>query len=131
MWVYVQIDGALWHGDPEPVATGYSGAEPNGKNKPNMEAVVGIGPIPCGYYTITGPPYNDPEHGPFVMKLIPDPTNQMFGRSDFLMHGDSIENPGCASKGCIIMPRNVRERVWNSGDRELLVTDVYLANQEV
>jgi hypothetical protein len=113
------------------VATGYSGAEPNGKNKPNMEAVVGIGPIPCGYYTITGPPYNDLKHGPFVLKLIPDPTNQMFGRSDFLMHGDSIENPGCASKGCIIMPRNIRERVWNSGDRELLVTDVYLANQEV
>jgi hypothetical protein len=121
MWVYVQIDGALWHGDPEPVCFGYSGAEPNGKNKPNMESVVDVGPIPCGYYTITGPPYDDPKHGQFVLKLIPNPTNQMFGRSGFLMHGDNKNTPGTASLGCIIFPRNVRERIWNSSDRALEV----------
>jgi hypothetical protein len=37
------------------------------------------------------------------------------------MHGDSKEHPGCASQGCIILPRPVREQVWHSGDRELEV----------
>ena len=55
------------------------------------------------------------------MHLWPDAANQMFGRGDFLLHGDSIEHPGCASKGCIIMPRDVRQQVWQSGDRELQV----------
>jgi hypothetical protein len=121
----------MWHGDPEPAATGYSGAEPNGKNKPNMQEIPDVGPLPCGYYTITGPPFDDPKHGPFVLRLVPDPTNQMFGRSGFLIHGDSIEHPGAASEGCIILPRNVRQRIWYSGDRDLLVVDMYHANLEV
>ena len=37
------------------------------------------------------------------------------------MHGDSKEHPGCASHRCVILPRTVREQVWNSGDRELEV----------
>ena len=39
------------------------------------------------------------------MPLIPSPTNEMFGRSEFLIHGDSLEHPGAASEGCIILPR--------------------------
>lgn len=120
MWTYKQSSGQLWHGDPEPVATGYSGAEPDGKNNPTMQDVRDIGPIPCGAYTI-GSPRNSPTHGPFALPLSPDPDNEMFGRSEFLMHGDSIEHPGQASEGCIIMPRNVRERVWNSSDHRLTV----------
>jgi hypothetical protein len=34
----------------------------------------------------------------------------------FLMHDDSIEHPGAASKGCIIMSRDVRWKVWEYGD---------------
>jgi hypothetical protein len=130
MWTFSQLTGDMWHGDPEPAATGYSGAEPNGKNKPNMQEIPDVGPLPCGYYT-TGPPFDDPKHGPFVLRLVPDPTNQMFGRSGFLIHGDSIEHPGAASEGCIILPRNVRQRIWYSGDRDLLVVDMYHANLEV
>jgi hypothetical protein len=38
------------------------------------------------------------------------------------MHGDSLSDPGTASRGCIIVSCGVRERVWESGDRELLVS---------
>jgi hypothetical protein len=120
MWTYLQSSGDLWHGDPEPVCSGYSGHDA-GKNNPDMQDVHDVGPIPQGKYTITGPPFDSPGHGPFVMRLVPDPQNEMFGRSGFLMHGDSIEHPGAASEGCIIMPRAIRERVWNSGDRDLKV----------
>jgi hypothetical protein len=37
------------------------------------------------------------------------------------MHGDSKEHPGCASEGCVILPRTVREQVWSSGDHDLKV----------
>ena len=120
-WTYKQASGELWHGDPEPVAVGYSGAEPLGKNNPDAQDIPCVGPIPQGNYTITGPPENTTSHGPFVLQLVPDPANEMFGRSGFLMHGDSIEHPGQASEGCIIMPFNVRQRVWNSSDRDLIV----------
>ena len=43
------------------------------------------------------------------------------GRSGLLMHGDSKEHPGSASHGCVILPRSVREEVWQSGDRDLEV----------
>lgn len=119
MWTYAQQTGALLQ-DGQTVANGYSGID-NGKNNPSMQAVPNVGPIPQGDWTIVGPPVNTPDHGPFVLRLQPAPGTNTFGRSGFLMHGDSIESPGCASHGCVIMPRTVRERVWNSGDTELEV----------
>ena len=98
---------------------GYSGA-PEGKNNPAKQSVPMVGPIPQGTYVI-GTPFDSPEHGPHAMHLSPDPANDMFGRSGFLMHGDSIEHPGCASEGCIIMPRDVREQVSASPDKLLAV----------
>jgi len=56
-----------------------------------------------------------------VLKLNPAPSTDTHGRGGFLMHGDSKEHPGSASHGCVILPRAVREEVWNSGDRELEV----------
>lgn len=102
------------------LGTGYSGAEPTGKNDPLMQSVPDIGPIPQGFYTI-GIPFDSPEHGPHAMHLLPDAENRMYGRSGFLMHGDSIEHPGCASEGCIIMARPIREKVSASGDIRLQV----------
>ena len=119
MWTYKQSTGELTNAAGDVVAKGYSGA-PAGKNNPAMQNVPDVGPIPEGQYTI-GTPFNSPDHGPFAMHLTPDPANEMFGRSAFLMHGDSLEHPGCASEGCIIMPRPVREATWNSGDLALLV----------
>jgi hypothetical protein len=119
MWKYDQASGALTDPNGEFEARGYSGAA-LGKNNPDMENVPCVGPIPVGSYTL-GEPFDSPEHGPFAMPLTPDPANEMFGRSGFLMHGDSLEHPGCASEGCIIMPPGARAGVWASGDRELEV----------
>lgn len=119
MWTYAQKTGALRQ-DGELVATGYSGFD-EGKNNPAMQAIHDVGPIPQGDWTIEGPPINTAEHGPFVLTLKPSSGTNTFGRSGFLMHGDSIHAPGTASKGCIIMARVAREQVWNSGDRDLEV----------
>ena len=122
MWTYQQSTGQLTDANGTLVATGYSGA-PAGKNDPTKQDVVKVGPIPRGNYAI-GDPFSSPTHGPFAMHLTPDPANQMFGRDAFLMHGDSLEHPGGASEGCIIMPRPVREqKVWNSGDHTLQVIE--------
>ena len=122
MWTYEQVTGALRDNDGEVADQGYSGAG-DGKNDPDKQDEHEIGPIPQGTYTIGQPEFvNTPgPHGPFVLPLTPDPGDEMFGRSGFLMHGDSKEHPGAASKGCIIMKRTTREQVWNSGDHRLQV----------
>jgi Tlde1 domain len=119
MWTYAQKTGELLQNG-QRVGAGYSGLD-NGKNNPSMQAVADLGPIPQGNWTIVGPPVNTTTHGPFVLRLEPADDTNLFGRSGFLMHGDSIENPGTASHGCIIMPRTVREQVWQSGDTSLQV----------
>jgi type VI secretion system (T6SS) effector TldE1-like protein len=119
MWSYAQKTGKLLQ-DGLFVAGGYSGCD-NGKNNPDMQAIHDVGPIPQGDWTIEGPPLDTPDHGPYVLKLEPAPSTNTFGRSGFLMHGDSKEHPGCASKGCVIMQRPIREQVWNSHDTDLEV----------
>lgn len=119
MWMYAQKTGDLLQ-DGNVVATGYSGCD-NGKNNPAMQAVHEVGPIPQGNWTIQGPPINTAQHGPYVLTLTPAAGTNTFGRSGFLMHGDAVNAPGTASKGCIVMPRTAREQVWNSGDTTLEV----------
>jgi hypothetical protein len=118
-WTYSQKTGELQQ-DGKHVATGYSGAG-SGKNNPEMENVHNVGPIPQGDWTIVGPPINTAEHGPYVLALKPCADTPTFGRDGFLLHGDSKESPGCASHGCIIMPRPAREQVWKSGESDLEV----------
>jgi len=118
-WTYSQRTGELQH-DGSHVATGYSGSG-EGKNNPKLERAPNVGPIPAGDWTISGPPVNTAEHGPYVLTLNPSEETETFGRDGFLMHGDSKEHPGVASKGCVILPRSAREQVWNSGDRDLEV----------
>jgi hypothetical protein len=120
MWTYVQKTG--WFGrDGILSAFGYAGAEV-GRNNPEMQQVHNVGPIPVGLYRIVGPPFDTVDHGPKVLRLEPDSENSMHGRAGFLIHGDSVSNPGTASEGCIILPRAVRMKIWESGDRELRVT---------
>lgn len=121
MWKYVISSGALVSPDGAAQFVGYSG-QPECKNDPTKCSIPNKGPIPPGRYTIEAP--RDTEtHGPFVLGLAPHPENEMFGRSAFLIHGDSVSKPGTASQGCVIQPRAVRERVWASGDRELEVVE--------
>jgi hypothetical protein len=128
MWTYAQKTGDLLQ-DGNAVATGYSGFD-NGKNNPDMQAVHDVGPIPQGDWTIVGPPVNTAAHGPYVLTLTPAQATNTFGRSGFLMHGDAVNAPGTASRGCIIMPRTAREQVWNSGDTDLEVVPE-LATQDL
>ena len=57
------------------------------------------------------------------MSLTPNAANNMFGRSEFKIHGDLIDAPGQhkASDGCVILSRDVREQIWQSGDHDLHV----------
>lgn len=119
MWVYEQISGRISR-EGQVLATGcYSGAA-EGKNNPEFQQVVMVGPIPEGLYSM-GMPVDTARHGPYAIPLQPNPENEMYGRSEFLIHGDSADHPGDASQGCIIAPRFARERMWQSGDTLLHV----------
>lgn len=121
MWTYVQRSGHLLHNG-ELVGSGYSGFE-QGKNDPAWQDVIGVGPIPSGYYTIGRPTCVEVPgpHGPFVLPLTPDPKNEMHGRAGFLIHGDAILHAGSASHGCIILQRTIRNTIAGSGDASLAV----------
>jgi len=123
-WHYDQSSGELSR-DGKLISRGYSG-NGRGKNNPALEGVPGIGPIPAGRYKI-GKPYDSQNVGPFAMPLDAvdakpgDDVEARTGRGAFRVHGDSIKAPGTASKGCIILPRTIREAIWKSGDRDLEV----------
>lgn len=120
MHTYWQATGQFVVSGSALVGMGYSGLGP-GKNNSAMECVPDIGPIPRGNWSIVGKPFNDPDHGPYCLRLEPQPGTSTCGRSGFLIHGDSIEHPGSASKGCIIQSRGIREAIWASGDTNLEV----------
>jgi hypothetical protein len=119
MYTYEQLTGRMLSPDGSLLATGYSGAD-EGKNAPTEENVRDVGPIPEGMYDILAP-VNSAIHGPYALPLQPDDGNEMYGRSGFLIHGDSFTHPGRASEGCIIISRAAREQIWMSGDHRLRV----------
>ena len=123
MWYFEITTGKLRDKNGVVVGTGYSGA-PGHVDNPADEDLQGLGPIPEGDFTI-GAPFNSPDHGPFCLRLTPDASDTMYGRDGFLMHGDSKEHPGAASKGCIVQARTVREAVAASGDNRLRAQAVY------
>lgn len=118
MWTFVQRTGELFH-DGEFVNRGWAGRLGGYKN-PALQNVHDVGPLPCGLYTI-GEAHHHPELGPVTMNLEPAPGNEMFGRSDFRIHGASVVAPLLSSKGCIVMMRTVREAIAASPDKELQV----------
>jgi hypothetical protein len=118
MFTYVQRTGNLYHNG-QLIGQGYSGYPPH-KNNPDSEQIHNFGPIPRGLYTI-GIPHDSPHVGPYAMSLMPEDGTNTYGRSDFLMHGDSISNPGLASHGCIIQNKGVRHVVGTSNDNQLKV----------
>lgn len=124
MWTYSVTLREFFDPSGELIAAGYSGRDTDavqGKNNPVAEGVRDVGPIPRGRYQI-GPVFDSQEHGPVVMRLTPEPGTDTFGRDGFLIHGDSIQMPGTASHGCVILPRPARLAVAASADRELEVT---------
>lgn len=118
-WQYQQSSGWLLRPDGTLLGCGYSGAG-NGKDNPKWQQIEDVGPIPAGVYRI-GDPIDHAKLGDYALPLTPDAANQMFGRRDFFIHGDSIVDPGHASTGCIVLPRQYREAIVTSGDRGLEV----------
>jgi Protein of unknown function (DUF2778) len=118
-WRYVQKTGAFSRGGVA-VAVGYSG-NTAGFDNPDMQTRIGVGPIPCGNYTI-GPPHQPVNHlGPLALPLIPAPTNEMFDRMGFFIHGDNSKMNHSASSGCIVLDHAARRRIVDSGDTALVV----------
>lgn len=120
MWTYDQRTGALKH-DGVFIDRGYAGFAA-GRNNPELQGVKSFGPLPRGVYRI-GNPYDSGSVGPFALRLTPDAANEMFGRDSFRIHGDSIDSPGSASRGCIVLPLVTRKKIAASGDRELHVVN--------
>ena len=120
-WIYTQSTGQLHH-DGKLIATGYSGA-PGHINATASEGIRNKGPIPRGLWRMTQVYAKHPRLGPAAISLVPV-GHPALGRSDFLIHADSIAKPGAASQGCIILPYAVRaqmaECVGKGGDGELV-----------
>jgi hypothetical protein len=123
MHAYSQSSGN-WFEDGALLGSGYAGGNcgktPQGKNNPLMQAVHSVGPIPQGTYDIQGPPFTHPTAGPFCLRLEPQQGTVTFGRAGFMVHGDT-NPPGNASEGCVVLPRAVRECIWNAGCLVLIV----------
>lgn len=119
MHVYEQRTGRWFAQDGTLLGTGWAG-QGAGKNNPAMQNVAKTGPLPCGVYTIEQP-HDDPHTGKYTMNLIPDPANEMFGRSAFRIHGIAESHPELSSEGCVVQIRTVREKIWSSGDRQVRV----------
>lgn len=118
MWTWDQSAGTMSL-DGEMRGHGYAG-NGLGKNNPEAQGIQGVGPVPCGLWAI-GAPRLSANTGPYTMDLTPAPGTDTLGRSAFRIHGDSINHPGTASHGCIILSRVMREAIWNSSDHELTV----------
>jgi hypothetical protein len=125
--------GRLTRQDGSLFAQGYSGADPDpsrkgeageGVNDPSRVRDRGVGPIPLGVWRIVGPPFTHEHAGKSVLRLLPEPGTETFGRDGFLIHGDSVRLPGSGSQGCVIIPgAENRERLWIEGDHLLRVID--------
>lgn len=85
-----------------------------------MERIPNVGPLPKGKYTFSAP-FKSQKTGRFTMRLHALPGTDLFGRSDFMIHGDSESHPGEASTGCIVLRLRVRNNMWNSGDHTIIV----------
>lgn len=112
-WQYSQRAHLLTHNG-EVVSNGAYSGKGAAKNNPAMEMVRNQGPIPRGQYKI-GVARKHPAKGPITMSLAPV-GHQAYGRTAFLIHGDSISNPGNASEGCVILEYAIRARIAASGD---------------
>lgn len=119
-FLYSQRTGVLTGPDGKVWAKGYSG-HGEGLNNPAKESVQAVGPIPRGDWEI-GAPYDSKNVGPFALPLTPK-GHDALGRSAFRIHGDNRKGDRSASHGCIIVPRDIRNRIRASGVSMLRVVE--------
>lgn len=89
-------------------ARGYSGFPPY-VNDPEAEHIRARGPIPRGDYLVTRSSHT--RKGPIACHLQPI-GHDAKGRTEFMIHGDSLKAPGYASRGCVVLGRKDREAIW-------------------
>jgi hypothetical protein len=123
-WIYEQLTGNLIDPTGELQGKGYSGQPPH-VNDADSQEMANWGPIPEGLWQAVELIPESKTHGPYAIRLEPYPETETFGRSGFLMHGDSVIHPGFASDGCIIQSRDVREMFWNGRNWSLAYEDIH------
>jgi hypothetical protein len=123
MWTYSQTSGKFYNPQGKCISTGYAGGNcgknKEGLNNPDMQDQAKIGPLPEGLYK-RGKLVPQSHLGKDAIELVPDPNNEMFGRSDFFLHGDTVPS-GNASEGCIIQPHDARMEFNTSDDDQIQV----------
>lgn len=117
-WIYNVITKKFSRNGDYKFSAEYAGS-PGYKDNPDDECVKNKGLLPRGNYHITGPIAVHPTAGRYVIRLTPHSGNSMCGREVFLIHGGN--GRGTASNGCIILMRGYREKIIESGDKELIV----------
>eukprot|EP01132_Coremiostelium_polycephalum_P000457 gene457-578_t len=120
-WVYEQSTGKIFNKDGEMVKQGYSGKGED-KNKTESESKISQGPIVRGEYTIEAP-RDSSKTRVYVLDLTPNEKNDMKNRSGFQIHGASKDHPLESSEGCIVLDRDTRELIAESGVNQLLVVE--------
>ena len=129
-WVFESSTGKFYTPDGSLESSGYAGGNcgrnMEGINNPNMQNIPKVGPLPEGLYT-RGKLIPESHLGKDAIELIPDPSNEMFNRSDFYLHGDT-EKPHCASEGCIIQPHPARMKFNASDDDKIKVVARYVVD---
>ena len=126
-WTFEIPTGKYYDPQGNYISTGYAG---HGVGVDNIadEDIPDEGPIPEGTYQM-GPWFNDPEKGPIVCHLTPEPGVNDYGRSSFMVHGDSIKNPGQASLGCAVADHATRLAMSQSEDQILSVVRQFVRPQ--
>ena len=127
MLVYSQSTGRLTEfGTDKFLGSGYSGFK-EGRNNPDLQDKQALGPIPRGFWRI-GEVYDSARVGRRTIPLYKlddkpgDDVDALTGRSAFRIHGDNSRGDQSASRGCIILPRLIREVITNSSHEILWVT---------
>ncbi len=126
-WTYSQSSGKLIKPDGTLEGYGFAGNH-DGLNTPSCQLIHDKGPLPQGVYKLSSWTDKHPTMGLCVIGLTPDPSNEMFGRSGFFIHGArNLLTSGLnaflqSSDGCIIIGDcTLRQAIWASLDRELVV----------
>lgn len=121
VYIYEQSTGILYDGEGHEISRGYSGKGEH-KNQPSSEGLENYGLIPRGTYLLKKP------KGKVVIDLIPL-QKLINGRHSFQIHGDSIENLGTASQGCIILGKDVRLKISEQPETKKLTLLLTFINQ--
>jgi len=87
------------------------GASGSCRNNPSCQCQKNVGPLPQGTYTL-GSMYTF-KGMPYCYDLYPSSSNNMCGRSGFLIHGGSCS--GDPSEGCIVIESESTRYMIKSG----------------